>query len=151
MALTSMACFGGCGKDDTPTSVDLDNDGVISEWETLFENAPLSDRLTIANVVDINNLAELKANNDSSETKVYRLNSNIDCGGETLSINLGRSSLYGNNKVIKNFKLGDCSVFGEGEGDGVVAKGLGAVSFHVANNKLCVGFSIIRLILTVDL
>ena len=125
LAVTSLVGFSGCGREKPPVSVDLDSDGVISEWETLFESAKDSDRLTIANVVEINSLSELKAINDSTETKVYKLGSNIDCGGETLSINLGKSSLYGNNKVIKNFKLGNCSIFNEGEGgENIVTKGL---------------------------
>lgn len=124
VAVTSVMGLSGCGKDKVATSVDLDNDGVVSEWETLFGSMAPSDRLTISNVVEINSLSDLKAINDSTETKVYKLNSNIDCGGETLSINLGQSSLYGNNKVIKNFKLGDCAIFGEGESSTTINKGL---------------------------
>ena len=124
MAVTSVVGFSGCKKNNTAVSVDLDGDGVVAEWETLFGSAPSSNRVTIANVVEINNFNELKAINDSTETKVYKLNANIDCGGQELSINLGQSSLYGNNKVIKNFKLGDCAILGDNENSGIKAKGL---------------------------
>lgn len=122
LAVTSVMGLSGCGKEKNEVSVDLDNDGVVSEWETVFGNMGASDRLTIANVVEINSLSDLKAINDSEEIKVYKLNKDIDCGGETISINLRQSSLYGNNRVIKNFKLADCSIFGENSSK--IAKGL---------------------------
>lgn len=129
MALTSVVGFSGCGKDNDNVSVDLDNDGVVSEWETVFGSAPSSNRATIANVVNISTLAELKAINDNSANETtdmydYRLVKDIDCKGETLSINLGKSKLFGNNRVIKNFKLGTCPIFGEEEGGESVSKGL---------------------------
>jgi len=123
LAITSTFGLSGCGKDKDDLSVDLDNDGFVSEWEKIFESMPVSERVTINNLVEISSLSDLKAISDSSEPKVYKLTKNIDCNGETLSINLGSSYLYGNNKVIKNFKLGDCITSEDGLGD-QAAKGL---------------------------
>ena len=111
MAVVSACSLWACGKQATEVSIDLDGDGAISAWETIFEAKQYSSRdlLNISNVVDIGNLADLKSiNSKVNETHVYRLVRDIDCNGETISINLGSSTLLGNNRVIKNFKLGDC-------------------------------------------
>lgn len=110
---TAVAGFSGCGRaNDNNVSVDLDGDGVISEWETVFEAAKVSDRIVNkVTVVNISNLAELKSINGKATDTAYVLTKNIDCGGETLAINIGASNyLYGNNKIIRNFKLGDAKI-----------------------------------------
>lgn len=111
MAVVSSLSLWACGKPAPEVSVDLDGDGVISAWETIFDSANDSVRQieSSAEVVEISDLAGLKAINDNTQqTKVYKLTKNINCNGEALSINLANSVLLGNNKVIKNFKLGDC-------------------------------------------
>lgn len=115
LAVTSALGLSGCGKDDANVSKDLDNDNVISEWETLFESMSPSDRVMTTNIVEVSSLDDLKAINNDTEIKVYKLTKNIDCKGETLSINLKNSSFYGNNKVISNFKLGECALAADGQ------------------------------------
>lgn len=116
LLVAAMFGFAGCKDNNIEVSVDLDGDGVISQWETIFEIAEPSTRVvTGADVVAISDLAGLKAINDSTETKRYVLTNNIDCGGEEVTIKLGSSSLYGNNYVIKNFKLGDLNLLNANE------------------------------------
>ena len=106
---TAVAGFSGCGKAND-NNVDLDGDGVISGWETVFEAAKVSDRIVNkVTVVNISNLAELKSINGKATDTAYVLTKNIDCGGETLAINIGASNyLYGNNKIIRNYFYKNC-------------------------------------------
>ena len=120
-ALALISCFGfsSCKKGgQIDVSKDLDGDGVISEWETIYDPIGSSDRtLPSGNIKQISTFAELKALNEKTEeTNYYILTSNIDCGGETVTIDLGKSTLFGNNYVIKNFQLGDYK-YSVGEGD----------------------------------
>ena len=119
LALSCIA-FNGCNCSGyhPEVSVDLDNDGVISDWETIFDKMEESNRVIgVSNIVDISSFEQLKAINDTvSDVNYYKLTKNIDCGGEELNINLGKSVLLGNNKVIKNFKLKEIGyTTGEGE------------------------------------
>lgn len=106
-ALVMCLTLTACGKNDMDVSKDLDGDGVISEWETVFDKVGASSRVIQAKDIQmISSFSELKAINDrTDESKVYMLSKSIDCGGEEVNIDLGTSVLYGNNKVIKNFKL----------------------------------------------
>lgn len=116
LLITAMFGFVGCKDNTIEVSVDLDGDGVVSKWETIFESGETSTRVvTGADVVEIGDLAGLKAINDSTETKRYVLTNDIDCAGEEIVIKLGASSLYGNNKVIKNFKFGDLNLLNANE------------------------------------
>lgn len=107
----ALSCFlfngCNCSGRHIEVSKDLDGDGVISDWETVFESmaeSNSSDRVGL--VTEISSFDELKAINEHiDEVKFYKLTRNIDCNGEAVCINLGNSVLYGNNKVIKNFKL----------------------------------------------
>lgn len=105
----AMACTGGlvaCGKDDTPVSKDLDGDGVISAWETLYEDVEHKiGKVLPAQVTYISTADDLLNINNDTEQKVYVLKNNIDMGGQEVSINLGLSEFYGFNYVISNFKL----------------------------------------------
>lgn len=105
---TTMVGFSGCKRgNNNYESVDLDGDGVISEWETVFQPMNTSDRTVYKTVKNIGSLGELKAINGKDKDTAYVLTSNIDCNGETLAINIGPSNyLYGNNRIIMNFKLG---------------------------------------------
>lgn len=105
---TAVAGFSGCKKGgDNNVSVDLDGDGIISEWEEVFESKGVSDRLVYKTIKNIETLSDLKAINGKDKDTAYVLTKNIDCDGETLSINVGASNyIYGNNKIIRNFKLG---------------------------------------------
>lgn len=110
LVLVSSISFFACKKDNKDLSVDLDGDGKISAWETLYENEDVSSReINDENVVEISSFDQLKAinQNDDGKDKAYKLVKNINCRGEAVSINLGKSILYGNNKYITNFKLGD--------------------------------------------
>ena len=126
MLTTMVAGFSGCkDKTDNNISVDLDGDGTIAEWETVFEAAEASDRLVNKKtVVNIASLADLKAINGKAVDTAYVLTKNIDCGGETLSINIGASNyLYGNNRIIRNFKLGEAKM-SETADEGVIDNGI---------------------------
>lgn len=114
---TAVAGFSGCKKGgDNDISVDLDGDGVVSEWEEVFEVKGPSDRLVYKTIKNIETLSDLKAINGKDKDTAYVLTKNIDCGGETLSINVGASNyIYGNNKIIRNFKLGEAK-FADEEG-----------------------------------
>lgn len=108
LALSSVAFSGcNCSRGMADVSVDLDGDGVVSDWEQIFEKIESSSRiLTVSNIVEISSFDDLKAINEKTdESNYYKLTKNIDCNGEELNINLGKSVLFGNNKVIKNFKL----------------------------------------------
>lgn len=102
----------GCGSDNVLTSKDLDGDGIISSWETVFDGNMSSTLMgdtgtAIGDIEYIGNAKELKnINNNTDYRKVYILKRDIDLGGETVCINLGSSSIYGNGHVISNFKLG---------------------------------------------
>ncbi|MGN0961748.1 MAG: hypothetical protein ACI4PF_06110, partial [Christensenellales bacterium] len=116
--ITFGAC--NCSKNKVEVSTDLDGDGVISDWETLYEKKDESSRIiNVSNVIEISNFQELQAINEkTNETNHYLLTKNIDCGGKALNIDLGKSVLYGNNKVIKNFKLSRHDYSYETEPDG---------------------------------
>lgn len=110
-ALISSMSLWACGKPAPEVSIDLDGDGAISAWETIFEVKEPSYRQLISSdmVVDVATLADLKAiNNNTEENKIYNLVSDINCNGEEIAINLRGSQLLGNNHVIKNFKFGEC-------------------------------------------
>lgn len=119
LALSCIAFNGcNCSRNHQEISVDLDGDGVISDWETIFDKVEAPNRIiSVNNIKEISSFAELKAINDNvSDVNYYKLTKNIDCGGEELNINLGNSVLYCNNKVIKNFKLKEIGfTVGEGE------------------------------------
>lgn len=102
----------GCGGDEGPVSKDLDGDGIISSWETVFDG-DLSSTLmgnsstAIGDIEYIGNASELKnINKNTDYRKVYILKSDINLGGDEVCINLASSSLYGNGHVISNFKMG---------------------------------------------
>ena len=106
----ALACSGGlvaCGKDETPVSKDLDGDGAIASWETLFEDVEHSNIKTATGTITFISTADelLDINNHTEETNIYALRNNIDLGGREVSINLGKSEFYGFNYVISNFKL----------------------------------------------
>lgn len=108
LVLASAFCTAcSCGG-EVDVSKDLDGDGVISKWETIFESKETSTRDSNieAEIIEISSFEELKAISETEDAKIYKLTRNIDCNGEEVAINLGRSTLFGNNKVIKNFKLG---------------------------------------------
>lgn len=117
---TTMVGFSGCKRgNNNYESVDLDGDGVISEWETVFQPMNTSDRVVYKTVKNIGSFDELKAINGKDKDTAYVLTSNIDCNGETLAINIGPSNyLYGNNKIIMNFKLGKATFDGDDENSG---------------------------------
>lgn len=105
-----LTCSGGllaCGKDETFVSKDLDGDGVISSWETLYEDMEhTSDKNIAGEIIFISNADELlEINKHVDEQNIYVLNNNIDLDGREISINLGKSEFYGMNYVISNFKL----------------------------------------------
>lgn len=116
--ITFGAC--NCSRNKAEVSTDLDGDGVISDWETLYQKQGDSSRIIpVSKVVEISNFEELQAINEkTNETNHYMLTKNIDCGGKALNIDLGKSVLYGNNKVIKNFKLDKHDYSYENETDG---------------------------------
>ncbi len=120
MIAGAMTGVVGCGKNtNTNVSVDLDGDGVISEWEEVFEAMDASDRTVYKTIKNIGSLSELKAIDGKDKDTAYVLTRNIDCNGETLAINIGTSNyLYGNNKIIRNFKLGKATFDEEDEGSG---------------------------------
>lgn len=106
----ALACSSGlvaCGKDEVPVSRDLDGDGAIASWETLFEDMEHSIAKTLTGTVTFISSADelLDINNHTDEAKIYALRNNIDLGGREVSINLGKSEFYGFNFVISNFKL----------------------------------------------
>ena len=106
----ALACSGGlaaCGKEEVPVSRDLDGDGTIASWETLFEDVEHSNiKAATGNITFISTADELlDINNHTEETNIYALRNNIDLGGREVSINLGKSEFYGFNYVISNFKL----------------------------------------------
>lgn len=110
-ALISSMSLWACGKPAPEVSIDLDGDGAISAWETIFEVKEPSYRQLISSdmIVDVATLADLKAINDNTEeNKIYNLVSDINCNGEEIAINLRGSKILGNNHVIKNFKFGEC-------------------------------------------
>lgn len=106
LALACGTAIAGCGKNDVAVSRDLDNDGIISSWETLFDRDTISASIA-GEITEISSAEELlDINNHVGERKVYVLTRNIDLGYRSVCINLGMSELYGNNHIISNFKLG---------------------------------------------
>lgn len=148
VAIVSCILFSACNCSRTKVEVskDLDGDGIISEWETIFEKTDVPNRIiTSGNIVEISSFDELKSINEKTgETNTYVLTKNIDCGGESVCIDLGKSSLYGNNKVIKNFKFSDYKYYvGSGEDKQEVetsVKGLFVNGVKVFDLRLFVGF-----------
>lgn len=110
MAVVSAFGIAGCGDDDANIKYDLDGDGVETNWELPFDKLQATKRPSLEankDIVEINSLEEFKAISDKSgEFTIFRLNQNIDCGGQEISINLGQNVLLGNGKTISNFKLG---------------------------------------------
>ena len=109
LAVTCGVAVAGCGENnDGNISRDLDGDGAISSWETVFAAEGSSNRVIASNeIIAINSVNDLMAINDNNSSgKSYKLMRDIDCRGQEISIDLLNSTLYGNNKVIYNFKLG---------------------------------------------
>ena len=108
LALACSAGLTACGDGDVPVSVDLDGDGVVSSWETLFDNESHKISSSVVGEVVYIKTADqlLDINNNVDKRCVYVLASNIDLQGKEVSINLGKSEFYGFNYVISNFKLG---------------------------------------------
>ena len=111
LAVTCGVAVAGCGgNNDGNISRDLDGDGVISSWETVFTSEGASHRvIPTEEYVAINSVNDLLAINDNitfNSNKTYKLMRNIDCGGREISIDLFGAKFYGNNKIISNFKLG---------------------------------------------
>ncbi|MBQ7351497.1 MAG: hypothetical protein IJW59_01325 [Clostridia bacterium] len=148
----AVACGAGmtaCGKEKSAVSVDLDGDGVVSSWETLFDassNAQLKDVTPgefvyitdAAGLLDINN----KTKNEPAKPYTYILKNNIDLGGQAVCINLGVSELYGYNRTISNFKLGTIATTTENGievGAGDVTKCLFYGGVRVSGVKLFMG------------
>ena len=106
----AIACSGAitaCGEDEVPVSRDLDGDGQVSTWETLYDDMQHSiDKTLVGEVTFISNADELlDINNHVDEQRIYALKNDIDLEGKEVSINLGKSEFYGFNFVISNFKL----------------------------------------------
>jgi len=112
MALACGMGVVGCGDKAAWVSKDLDGDGGISSWETIFQSneGPLSESKILGEIKYIKNAQDLlDINNQEPQSEYsYVLSNDIDLGGKTVSINLGASSLYGNGYSIRNFKL-DCA------------------------------------------
>ena len=108
LVVASVFCVSACGKKDANVSQDLDGDGQIATWETLYETKGESARqVAVEKIVEIRNLSELRAIDSTATNTAYVLRSDIDCGGESVCINLGATNyLYGNNHVISNYNLG---------------------------------------------
>lgn len=102
----------GCGNDNTLVSKDLDGDGVISSWETVFDSSASSSLMgdsssAVGEIEYIGSASELKSiNQDYALKKIYVLKNDINLGGEEVCVNLGSSTLYGNGHIISDFKLG---------------------------------------------
>ncbi len=107
LAMTTTFVGGACRPVATETSIDIDGDGIVSGWETLFEKSGLSLRevLRESEIIDISSVDQLKDINDNNVDQIFRLTRDIDCNGQEISIDLGSSILYGNNRVIRNFKM----------------------------------------------
>ena len=108
----ALACGTGlvaCGEDEKKVSKDLDGDGLIASWETLFDvssEQTTNSSVPLGDIVHISNADQLKdINNNTDSRKIYVLDADIDLGGAEVAINLGKSEFYGNNHVIDNFKL----------------------------------------------
>ena len=107
----AVACglsLAGCGKEDNDNG-DLNGDGVVSSWETMFEDPSQRPYYNFAGsetVKYINNAEELLAIGKSETAGgVYILNADIDLGGQSVCINLNGAHLYGGDHVISNFKM----------------------------------------------
>ena len=110
LVLVSSISFFACKEEDKDLSVDLDGDGKIAVWETLYKNEEkLGREIYEKNVIEISSFSQLEAisKQEDNVSKVYKLVKNINCQGKEVAINLKKSKLYGNNKYITNFKLGD--------------------------------------------
>lgn len=112
MALACGVGLAGCGKDDTLVSKDLDGDGAISSWETVFDASSNSSSTSVTGELSyIRSASDLLSINDNTDVrKIYILSRDIDLGGKEVCINLGTSDLYGNGHIISNFKLGTFDV-----------------------------------------
>lgn len=111
----------GCGNGDAVVSKDLDGDGVISSWETVFDkdasSSLMGDTSSLVGEIEyIRSAKELENISNNTDTrKMYVLKNDIDLGGKEVCIDLGVSQLYGNNHIISNFKLGKYAVTADGE------------------------------------
>ena len=113
----ALACGVGvaaCGEDKDNKPKDLDGDGIVSSWETFFDESSNTNtnngHVIVGDIQEISNADQLlDINNNTDTRKIYVLTSNIDLGGGSVSINLGKSEFYGNNHTISNFTLGDMS------------------------------------------
>ena len=107
LAIACSGAIAGCGDDEAPVSRDLDGDGVVATWETLYDDMQHTlDKTLTGEISFISNADELlDINNHTEEKRVYALKNDIDLDGREVSINLGKSEFYGFNFVISNFKL----------------------------------------------
>ena len=116
--------FFGCGKKKVEVSIsDWDGDKIESEWEKPFQSLGDASRVfdneyTIIEVGTAEEFRKMGSNEmlpegyseESGEIIVYKLTSDIDLGGKALNgpIELTKKMiLWGNNKIVDNFKLGD--------------------------------------------
>lgn len=121
----SLCCFFACGEQKVTVNLDLDNNGVVENWETPFtkESAPDRSKLGLTINKSINSIDEFNTilvgeNANVTSNDVVKLNCDIDCGGATLStIDLKGATLLGNNHTITNFKMNTTS------GTSLMAKG----------------------------
>lgn len=106
----AVACglsLAGCGKDKGGNG-DLDGDGVVSAWETMFESSeqPYYEFADKDGVTHIKSAEDLLAISKSESVGgTYILDSDIDLEGKNVCINLKGAHLYGGNHVIKNFTM----------------------------------------------
>lgn len=109
LVCASVFCVSACGKKEAQVSQDLDGDGQIAAWETLYEAKAESNRvISCEKVVEITSLDGLKAIDGTATNTAYVLKNDIDCGGESILVNLGETNyFYGNNHVISNYNLGE--------------------------------------------
>ena len=108
LAIACSGAIAGCGGEEAPVSRDLDGDGQISTWETLYEDMQHTIDKSITGEITFISTADelLDINNHVDEQRIYALKKDIDLGGKEVSIDLGKSQFYGYNFVISNFKLG---------------------------------------------
>ena len=108
LAIACSGAIAGCGGEEAPVSRDLDGDGQIATWETLYEDMQHTINKTLTGEITfISNADELlDINNHVDEQRVYALKNDIDLDGKEVTIDLGKSQFYGYNFVISNFKLG---------------------------------------------
>ena len=64
--LLFSAC--NCSRPQVEVYKDLDGDGIISEWETIFEKTDVPNRIiTSGNIVEISSFDELKSINEKTD------------------------------------------------------------------------------------